>query len=712
MSPAAAPAPLANSGSAQHSVGTPPLLLGAVLAFWGWQAELLWLGLLAGGAVEAASTLRARWNFPQADLDRIWNLCMLLFFGAWVLAFATTDGLDTVGTLLNSQSFAARNEAINKGVRSVLLGFVWMPLTLLPIVLTQAVSACDRMDWSTFSWWLRRQRGQPGMEPVGTGLNVSWPYFVTCLVAASAANDRSVHFSIGLVALAGWALWTRRPRHSSIPRWAGCMALAMVIGFAAQLGLRGLQQIAQRLNNAWMARLVGARGIESNETRTLIGTIGRLKLSGTIVLHVEPESGPAPALLRETTYNLYRAPFWASTNRHFDLVAGEKDLTSWPLLPDRHTDRSVIVSGYLPGGHGTIPLPHGAARIENLPVGVVEANRMGMVRVDEGPGFMRFRARYSAADSIDSRPGPNDLDLPGLEKPALSSIVDELQLSRQSPATRVGTLQRFFNEHFTYSTWLSVPSTTRASETALAAFLLKTRSGHCEYFATATVLLLRQSGIPARYAVGYAVDERQGDRWIVRERHAHAWCLAWIDGRWQDVDLTPPVWTGIESAQGSFWERVTDLWSRMRFAFSRWRWGGGEWRTYAVWFMAPLLGFAGWRLTSQKQWSRARPGPRLVPPTPAPGRDSEFYHIEKRLAALHQPRRPGESLPAWLQHVTRAPGSEGLHSDELRELDELLALHYRLRFDPQGLPGSERAALARRSEAWLDRSRYLEPRFQ
>ncbi|MBT8330725.1 MAG: transglutaminase-like domain-containing protein, partial [Deltaproteobacteria bacterium] len=36
-------------------------------------------------------------------------------------------------------------------------------------------------------------------------------------------------------------------------------------------------------------------------------------------------------------------------------------------------------------------------------------------------------------------------------------------------------------------------------------FLTRSRSGHCEYFATATVLLLRQAGIPARYARGYSV---------------------------------------------------------------------------------------------------------------------------------------------------------------------------------------------------------------
>ena len=45
----------------------------------------------------------------------------------------------------------------------------------------------------------------------------------------------------------------------------------------------------------------------------------------------------------------------------------------------------------------------------------------------------------------------------------------------------------------------------RTEATPLADFLLRTRSGHCEYYATATVLLLRAAGIPARYAHANAV---------------------------------------------------------------------------------------------------------------------------------------------------------------------------------------------------------------
>lgn len=63
--------------------------------------------------------------------------------------------------------------------------------------------------------------------------------------------------------------------------------------------------------------------------------------------------------------------------------------------------------------------------------------------------------------------------------------------------------------------------------TPLSTFLLKNRSGHCEYFATATTLLLREVGIPARYAIGFSVSEFSPleNQFIVRGRDSHAWTL-------------------------------------------------------------------------------------------------------------------------------------------------------------------------------------------
>jgi hypothetical protein len=73
-----------------------------------------------------------------------------------------------------------------------------------------------------------------------------------------------------------------------------------------------------------------------------------------------------------------------------------------------------------------------------------------------------------------------------------------------------------------------------------------------------------------------------------------------------------------------------------------------------------------------------------------PGLDSEFYLLESRLAARGVPRQPGEALADWLERLLT---QNSLIRLRLPLLD-LLQLHYRHRFDPDGLRPDERKLLA------------------
>ncbi len=686
-------------------MNTPPLLLGAALLFWGWQAGLLWIGVLLAAVLESSRWVRARWEFAQTDLDRIWNLCVLLFFGAFVVAFVLNDGANTVASLTTNNSPAGRMAAVNKSARSVILMLLWLPVTFLPIVVAQAFSQRGQMAWSTFSPWLRRQRKAPGKNagsetgPPAAGLNVAWPYFAACLLAASAANEKTIGFSIGLVVLAGWALWTRRPRSFSIFAWVACLLTVIGLGFAAQSGMRAMQELMRRLDGMLIARLAGGnRGFDPKESRTMLGAIGRLKLSGSIVLRVEAEGAP-PALLREASYKLFRSPYWAvpKPDQDFFTINSENDLTTWKLLPDKPSRKAVTVSAFLPGGRGLLALPPGAARLEELLADRLETNKLGVVNVAEGPGFVRFRALYDEGVSIDTFPDNDDREVPGLERAVVAKVAEQLRLTEMPPGEALKAVAAFLAKDFEYTTWQE-PRRRRSNETPLAEFLLQTRAGHCEHFATATTMLLRAAGIPARYAVGYSVQERKGHQWVVRERHAHAWCLAWVNGAWRDVDNTPASWAAVEATRASAWERISDAWSRVWYEFSKWRWGRGEWKRYLIWLVIPLIGLAIWRLMTQKQWSRANQQKPVGSSTPARlGLDSEFYLIERKLLELGLERRQGETLTAWLARIGREGGTG------VAGLTELLLLHYRLRFDPAGLNAVERAALRSESMEWESR---------
>jgi hypothetical protein len=236
-----------------------------------------------------------------------------------------------------------------------------------------------------------------------------------------------------------------------------------------------------------------------------------------------------------------------------------------------------------------------------------------------------------------------------------------------------------------------------SGRTPLADFLERTRAGHCEHFATATTLLLRAAGVPARYASGYSLQEWSGIEraWIARERHSHAWSRAWVGGRWIDVDATPPSWFELESDERPAWSALADAWSWMRFRLDRgYREAGTAGRALAWGVPALLLGF----LFARRLRRRWRPAARAAAPGPARGEDayagSEFARVARFLESRGPPRRPDETCRDWLARLGPGIGEPG-------ELAALVDFHYRHRFDPRGLSAEERRAFATAVDRWL-----------
>lgn len=75
-------------------------------------------------------------------------------------------------------------------------------------------------------------------------------------------------------------------------------------------------------------------------------------------------------------------------------------------------------------------------------------------------------------------------------------------------------------------------------------FLFEDKPGHCEYFATAAVILMRELGIPSRLAYGYSSGRWNAEEkaFEVRRLDAHAWAEAFIEGKgWLPFDATPTL---------------------------------------------------------------------------------------------------------------------------------------------------------------------------
>ena len=66
-------------------------------------------------------------------------------------------------------------------------------------------------------------------------------------------------------------------------------------------------------------------------------------------------------------------------------------------------------------------------------------------------------------------------------------------------------------------------------------------AGYCTYYATTMAVMLRTQGIPARMATGYTSGERVAeDEWVVRGLNAHAWVEVYFpETGWVAFDPTP-----------------------------------------------------------------------------------------------------------------------------------------------------------------------------
>lgn len=693
-------------------MNTPPLLLGAALLFWGWQTGLLWVGAVMALLLESSRLVNTRWEVSDEDLSRIWTFCTLLFLAVAVYAFTANEGPSHFSSFLQNPNSSTSSRAGAASARTAASLFRWLPMTFFLFVAAQAWSTRREVPLTAISLLLRRRKRHAkggNIEEAHRGFNVAYPYFGACLFAASNHSADDSTFFWGLGALIGWALWSRRPRRFVVPFWVGLFGLAIGLGYFGQRGIGRLQNYLSNLNPQWLL-LLRRSWTDPTQSRTSLGHIGHLKNSGRIVIRLWPISGEAPTYLREASYRRYepRGSVWlaGSSKNDFIVLLPPANGTSWVLLPNKTNTAEVQIACYLDAVSrdsdqpiGLLPLPTGVGRLEDLPAYVVRTNSAGAV-LAEGPGLVVFNACYGPGATIDSSPITNeDCEVPARELPALDQIISQLPLAGKSTEQKLRVINGFFQSHFTYRTWQGRPRGTGTSQTPLSRFLLETKSGHCEYFATATVLLLRRLGIPTRYAVGYAVHERSGSGYVVRERDAHAWCLVWNQdaGLWQDFDTTPASWVNAEAKRASPFQWLDDGWSWVQFQFSKFRWGQTRWREYLLWVLAPVLTLLLYRIFFRRR-SRARRHSVKEPPAMIrPGLDSEFYLVEQNLARRGIARRPNETLTSWLERVNTDPGLQALRPSVLA----LLNLHYRYRFDPRGLSGSDRERLKCEAHACL-----------
>ena len=83
----------------------------------------------------------------------------------------------------------------------------------------------------------------------------------------------------------------------------------------------------------------------------------------------------------------------------------------------------------------------------------------------------------------------------------------------------------------------------RQGERSARRLSLHSQRGHCEFYSTAMVVLLRELHVPSRNVTGFigGTYNRFGHYYAVRQGDAHSWVEVYLADRgWQTFDPTPP----------------------------------------------------------------------------------------------------------------------------------------------------------------------------
>ena len=178
-------------------------------------------------------------------------------------------------------------------------------------------------------------------------------------------------------------------------------------------------------------------------------------------------------------------------------------------------------------------------------------------------------------------------------------------------------------------------------------FLFYIKTGHCQRFATALVLMLRSQGIPAAYVLGFQGCEptKEAGRFLVRQEHAHAWAEALISRPgpagpvWHWLTLNPSPAEAPDAPPADWWNDVVARGKAI--LFSSGKENGGRWRNIDV---SPQAWRWGWLAAACAAaaiafGARRRHFRSKCPDAPA----RLFDRIERVLIASGHPPLPGET---------------------------------------------------------------------
>jgi transglutaminase-like putative cysteine protease len=299
--------------------------------------------------------------------------------------------------------------------------------------------------------------------------------------------------------------------------------------------------------------------------RVDFGSFGEVKLDQTVVMRIElSDNARRPYYWRGITLDYFDGISWKNTMS--DKVWIYKKEGKFVIGP--FTEEEAVIQ-----------------RIYQEPMDTDVLFGIGNIAAIESPGRYLFvdqtgslflyakKGKRFSYTVYSTHRAPSAKDLPdgylqlppGMEK--IGMIAQEISDGQDTDMKKALMIERYLRRNYTYS--LSPPAPAEEIN-PVEDFLLTTKEGYCEHYATAMVFMLRSVNIPARIVTGYAGGElnEYGGYIIIRQSDAHSWVEAPIDGIWRRFDPTPEVLLEKQSQSSLYVDMLRLMWDRYVIAFS------------------------------------------------------------------------------------------------------------------------------------------------
>jgi len=314
----------------------------------------------------------------------------------------------------------------------------------------------------------------------------------------------------------------------------------------------------------------------SDEVR--LGQVGEIKLDNSPVMRVriinhDYEDLTSPIYWRGIALDQFDGRNWTASGINYRTIK----INKYGTLRLRESSEQPIKQEIV-----TEPIDTDIVFAANIPLEFEGLRGRRITEVNDSyilPGKTSYRIKYKASSVINSpsiselrsKTGdyPSTIESRYLQLPQLTGNYKDLALEITSddvyPYDKVVSIERYLHSNMTYTRTLEKGT----SAYPLDDFLFDRKAGHCEYFATTMVVLLRELGIPSRIVNGFLGGSwnKHGRFFLVRESDAHSWVEVYFSKYgWVTFDPTP------ESQNHNF-EKGPFYFITSYIDYLRFRWG-------------------------------------------------------------------------------------------------------------------------------------------